>query len=124
MDPSPSTLPSPNVSSCLGVPSILFHKAEEAKSDKLLVLVISKVVVALMSLCEFRIRHLPVVEGRAALADNSSTSASPSSESSTKHIMSDESPFIRPSSPTQQRSEFSVPAFQGDMSASVLHILS
>jgi hypothetical protein len=74
----------------------------------------------------FRMRPMLVVEGGAPAqrADNSSTSASPSSESSpTKHLMSDESPFIRPSSPTQLRPQSSVPTFQGDSSAGVLYRL-
>jgi hypothetical protein len=72
----------------------------------------------------FQARPMNIVEttAPAQLADNGSASASPSSESSpTKHLMSIESPFIRPSSPTQPRSQSSAPTFHGDSSAGVLH---
>lgn len=49
--------------------------------------------------------------------DNGSISQSPSPESSpAKHGTSDESPFIRPSSPTQSPSQLTDPTFQGDAS--------
>ena len=57
------------------------------------------------------------------VADDESSSASPSPESSpTNPGMGDESPFIRPSSPIQPRSQLSLPTFQGDTSAGVLYI--
>jgi hypothetical protein len=74
----------------------------------------------------FRITLVDVVEGSAPaqMVDNGFISASPSSESSpTKHLLSDESPFIRPSSPTQPHLHSSVPTFQGDTSACVLRHL-
>ncbi len=127
LDPSRNNYPlSLNVPVCPPAQNVSFLRAGKGKSVKLLVLVTRKV----------RSTHIfyllseitpDISQGGAILkiADNGSISQSPSPESSpTKHGTSDESPFIRPSSPTQPSSQLTVSTLQGDASASVLQITS
>ena len=127
MDSSRNNIPlSLNVPVWPPAQRVLFLRPGKGKNGKpLLVLVTLKVRTAHILYLTSEI--IPdVLEGGPAsqMADKGYISQSPSPESSpTKHGTSDESPFIRPSSPAQPSSQLAVPTFQGDTSASVLQIL-
>src|SRR5712671_650094 len=108
----------------MAVPSALIRRAEKARNGRLPVLAILKVSRP-SSFVRIQTVHVLGADATIPLTENGSSSASPSSESSpSKTRMSDESPFIRPSSPTQSRSRSLLPTFRGDTSVGLLQTLT